>query len=186
MEKKISHKNKETVHAKHQVVKWDNPFICAQAQCGPSQHERKVKTLPGEMAKPFFLEQSVHFAKSREVKWKIPFFGVQTPRGQSQRKEGCKTPQGKVDRESNFQCTRHIFASIATTLVQKYRRIHFRKRSMAAKQTLRWQILAPSGTSGTSLMGAPSTEDPQLTSKVVFLVLKQERFDESGCKALAA
>ena len=104
---------------------------------------------------PLFLEQSVHFAKSREVKWKIPFFGVQTPRGQSQRKEGCKTPQGKVDRESNFQCTRHIFASIATTLVQKYRRIHFRKRSMAAKQALRWQILAPSGTSGTSLMGAP-------------------------------
>ena len=29
-------------------------------------------------------------------------------------------------------------------------------------------------------MGAPSTEDPQLTSKVVFLALKQERFDESG------
>ena len=35
-------------------------------------------------------------------------------------------------------------------------------------------------------MGAPSTEDPQLTSKVVFLVLKRERFDESGCVALAA
>ena len=35
-------------------------------------------------------------------------------------------------------------------------------------------------------MGAPSTEAPQLTSKVVFLALKQERFDESGLVALAA
>ena len=35
-------------------------------------------------------------------------------------------------------------------------------------------------------MGAPSTEDPQLTSKVVFLALKQERFDELAFVALAA
>ena len=35
-------------------------------------------------------------------------------------------------------------------------------------------------------MGAPSTDNPQLTSKVVFLVLKQERFDDSGIVALAA
>ena len=35
-------------------------------------------------------------------------------------------------------------------------------------------------------MGAPSTEAPQLTSKVVSLAVKQERFDESGLVALAA
>ena len=35
-------------------------------------------------------------------------------------------------------------------------------------------------------MGAPSPEEPQLTSKVVFLAVKQERFDESGLVALAA
>ena len=39
----IFHENRETVQAKHQVVKWDNPFFCAQAQCGQSQRERKVK-----------------------------------------------------------------------------------------------------------------------------------------------
>ena len=76
--------NRETVQAKHQVVTWDNPFF------------------GGEMAKPIFLEPSVHCAESEEVKWKIPFFGVQTPRGWSQRKEGCKTPQGRVDRISIF------------------------------------------------------------------------------------
>ena len=41
--KYIFHENRETVQAKHQVVKWDNPFFCAQAQCGHSQRERKVK-----------------------------------------------------------------------------------------------------------------------------------------------
>ena len=35
-------------------------------------------------------------------------------------------------------------------------------------------------------MDAPSTEDPQLTSKLVFLAVKQKRFDESGFVALAA
>ena len=42
------------------------------------------------------------------------------------------------------------------------------------------------GFSGTSQICAPSTEDPQLTSKLVFLTVKQERFDESGFVALAA
>ena len=62
---------------------------------------------------------------------------------------------------------RHLFASIATVWVPEYRRIHLRIRSIAAKQALRWQILAPIGTSGTSLIGAPGTDDPQLTSNVV-------------------
>ena len=99
---KIFLENGETVHAKHEVVKWGNPFFCAQAQCGQGQHEKKnVKTLRGEMAKPFFGTECP-FAKSQEVKWRNPFFGVQTPRGQSRRKEGCKTPQGRVDRISIF------------------------------------------------------------------------------------
>ena len=66
-----------------------------------------------------------------------------------------------------------------------YRRIYLRIYQ-AAKQAFHWQTLTPIGISGTSRMGAPSTEDPQLTSKVVFLVLKRVRFDESGCVALAA
>ncbi len=49
-----------------------------------------------------------------------------------------------------------------------------------------WQILAPIGISGTSRIGAPSTEEPQLTSKLEFLPVKQERFAESGFVALAA
>ena len=89
----------------------------------------------------------------------IPFFGVQTPRGQGQRIQECKTPQNEMEKTSIF--------------------------SIAAKQASRWQTHAPTGISATNWMGAPSTEDPQLTSKVVFLAVKQERFDESGLMALA-
>ena len=35
-------------------------------------------------------------------------------------------------------------------------------------------------------MGASSTEGPQLTSKIAFLAVKLQRFDESGLVALAA
>ena len=67
-----------------------------------------------------------------------------------------------------------------------YRRIHLRQWSITAKQAIRWQTLAPTGISGTSLIGAPSTEDPQLTSKVVFPCIEAGAFDESGLVARAA
>ena len=63
---------------------------------------------------------------------------------------------------------------------------HLRKWSTAAKQALRWQTLAPTGISAINWISAPSTEEPQLTSKAVFLAVKPERFDESGLVALAA
>lgn len=51
---------------------------------------------------------------------------------------------------------------------------------------MRWQTRAPRGISGTNLIGASSTEEPQLTSKLAPLALKQDRFDELGFVALAA
>ncbi len=42
------------------------------------------------------------------------------------------------------------------------------------------------GISGTSRIGSPKTAEPQLTSKLVSLAVKQERFDESGFVDLAA
>ena len=90
-------------------MKWDNPYFVHKHSVDNAS-TKVVKTLQGEMAKPIFLEQSVHYAKFREVKWKIPFFGVQTPRGQCQRKEGCKTPQGRVDKISISSALGTFFA----------------------------------------------------------------------------
>ena len=70
--------------------------------------------------------------------------------------------------------------------IQKCPDLHLRNWSIAIKQALRWQTLAPKGISGTNLIGASSTEEPQLTSKLVFLARKQERLDELGFVALAA
>ena len=81
-------------------------------------------------------------------------------------------------------CTRHRFRKEnATRIVTEG--LPFDDFKNDRLQALRWQTLAPIGISAT-IRGAPSIEEPQLTSKLVLLAVKQDRFDESGLMVLAA
>ena len=94
-EKKIFPREQGNCSCKTPISEMGQPIVlCSSAVWTKPARKKGEKNRTWSIAKPIFLEQSVHFAKSREVKWNIPLFGVQTPHGQSQRKERCKTPPG--------------------------------------------------------------------------------------------
>ena len=157
------------------------------------------KTPSSEMGQPIFLRTSTVWTKPAHwkgvkhylVKWQNPIFLEQSVHSarrvdKASARKGVKHLRGKWIKNPSSSALGPCSQVLPRYRYLKYHEIHLRKRSIAVKQALRWQILAPIGTSGMSRMGAPSTDEPQLTSKVVFLVMKQERLDDSGFVALAA
>ena len=62
----------------------------------------RCKTLPGEMAKPTFVEQSVHSARSLEVKWNSPFLVYKHRVDKASGMKGVKHLRGKRVENPSF------------------------------------------------------------------------------------